>query len=218
MRRPAPSLPCVGVWLLLVAVLPATAGVRINEIHYRPKNESTAEEFIELWNHGKKTVFLAGWRLDRGVDFFVHEPSAAAGHRPRHRCQSHAARRATSEFKKHRRPMGRATGQQRRIDPLGRCLRQNGGQNPVRHRGRLVAPGTRAATGRSPRLGLAERPRRRRALAGIAPTRSAIRPRPKLGSQPDRWWHAGQKKLGTYRRPPANDPRGSPLPFSADVD
>ena len=69
MHRPAPSLPCVGVWLLLVAVLPATAGVRINEIHYRPKNESTAEEFIELWNHGKKTVSLEGWRLDRGVDF-----------------------------------------------------------------------------------------------------------------------------------------------------
>ena len=69
MRRPTPSLQCVGVWLLLVAVLPATAGVRINEIHYRPKNESTEEEFIELWNHGEKTVSLAGWRLDRGVDF-----------------------------------------------------------------------------------------------------------------------------------------------------
>ena len=45
------------------------AGVRINEIHYRPKNESTTEEFIELWNHGTKTVSLAGWRLVRGVDF-----------------------------------------------------------------------------------------------------------------------------------------------------
>ena len=45
------------------------ADVRINEIHYRPKNESTSKEFIELWNHGNKTVSLIGWRLDRGLDF-----------------------------------------------------------------------------------------------------------------------------------------------------
>ena len=55
------------------------ADVRINEIHYRPKNESTAEEFVELWNHGKKTVSLTGWRLDRGIDFLFTTQSLPPG-------------------------------------------------------------------------------------------------------------------------------------------
>ena len=55
------------------------ADVRINEIHYRPKNESTAEEFVELWNHGKKTVSIAGWRLDRGIDFLFTTQSLPPG-------------------------------------------------------------------------------------------------------------------------------------------
>ena len=100
MRRPAPSLPCVGVWLLLVAVLPATAGVRINEIHYRPKNESTAREFIELWNHGKKTVSLAGWRLDRGVDFSFTNQALQPDTGLVIAANPTRTRRATSEFEK----------------------------------------------------------------------------------------------------------------------
>ena len=55
------------------------AEVRINEIHYRPKNESVTEEFIELWNYGEKRVSLAGWQLDRGVQFSFNNQSIPPG-------------------------------------------------------------------------------------------------------------------------------------------
>ena len=49
------------------------AKVLINEVHYRPANDSIDEEFIELWNFGKETVSIDGWQLDAGVRFAFAE-------------------------------------------------------------------------------------------------------------------------------------------------
>jgi len=64
------------VWLGLLfcaELICATAQVRINEIHYRPANESVDEEFIELWNFGTEPIPLDGWQLDAGVRFAFAE-------------------------------------------------------------------------------------------------------------------------------------------------
>jgi hypothetical protein len=64
------------VWLGLLfcaGLICATAQVRINEIHYRPANESVDEEFIELWNFGTEPVSIDGWQLDAGVRFAFTE-------------------------------------------------------------------------------------------------------------------------------------------------
>ncbi len=55
------------LWLLFFAATTPQARVLINEIYYRPANESVAEEFIELWNFGGEPVSLDGWQLDAGV-------------------------------------------------------------------------------------------------------------------------------------------------------
>ena len=58
------------LWFLFcAATISSQAQVLINEIHYRPANESVAEEFIELWNFGGEPVSLNGWQLNAGVRF-----------------------------------------------------------------------------------------------------------------------------------------------------
>ncbi len=58
------------LWFLFcVAAANSQAQVLINEIHYRPANESVAEEFIELWNFGGEPIDLNGWQLSAGVRF-----------------------------------------------------------------------------------------------------------------------------------------------------
>ena len=79
MRRSTPSLLRFVAWLFLGSTVTAAAEVRINEIHYRPKNESVTEEFIELWNYGEKRVSLASWQLDRGVQFSFNNQSIPPG-------------------------------------------------------------------------------------------------------------------------------------------
>jgi hypothetical protein len=43
--------------------------VVINEIHYDPRDETSAEEFIELYNPGTSPVDISGWQLTDAVDF-----------------------------------------------------------------------------------------------------------------------------------------------------
>jgi hypothetical protein len=45
------------------------ARVIINEIHYDPRDETSAEEFIELYNPGTSPVDISGWQLTDAVDF-----------------------------------------------------------------------------------------------------------------------------------------------------
>ncbi|MEN8865511.1 MAG: lamin tail domain-containing protein, partial [Akkermansiaceae bacterium] len=49
------------------AALPSQ--VVINEIHYDPANETSAEEFIELYNPGANVVDLSNWELTDAVQF-----------------------------------------------------------------------------------------------------------------------------------------------------
>ncbi|HTD88506.1 MAG TPA: lamin tail domain-containing protein, partial [Candidatus Binatia bacterium] len=51
----------------------------INEIMYHPQSERTTEEYIELRNAGSGSVNLAGWRLNRGLDYTFPNVSIAAG-------------------------------------------------------------------------------------------------------------------------------------------
>ena len=58
------------IWFLFcLAAIPIPAQVLINEIHYRPANESVSEEFVELWNFKDEPVSLDSWQLDAGVRF-----------------------------------------------------------------------------------------------------------------------------------------------------
>jgi len=51
----------------------------INEIMYHPSSERVDEEWIELRNRGSNAVNLAGWRLNRAVDFVFPNTNLAAG-------------------------------------------------------------------------------------------------------------------------------------------
>lgn len=54
--------------------------VVINEIQYNPIHDDPGREFIELYNRGDQSMALAGWRLDRGVNFeFPAEAVIPAG-------------------------------------------------------------------------------------------------------------------------------------------
>ncbi len=60
--------------------------VVINEIMYHPTHDQTAfvpepiaEEYIELFNRGSNAVNLAGWRLNRAVEFNFPNTNLAAG-------------------------------------------------------------------------------------------------------------------------------------------
>ena len=64
------SSRCALLWLFICFVeISLYAQVLINEIHYRPANESVDEEFIELWNFGPEPVSIDGWQLNAGVRF-----------------------------------------------------------------------------------------------------------------------------------------------------
>lgn len=68
---------CVG---LLLGRLPLShAEVLLNEIHYDPPDPTDPVEFIELFNSGTAPVSLAGWRIERGVDFTFPEQVLPAG-------------------------------------------------------------------------------------------------------------------------------------------
>lgn len=58
-------------WLPLAAIASsAMAGdIVINEIHYHSPSGIRAEQFLELYNTGTKTVNLAGWKISRGVTY-----------------------------------------------------------------------------------------------------------------------------------------------------
>lgn len=45
-------------------------GLVINEIHYDPEDETSREEFIELYNPGDTAVDLGGWAIVSGVRYF----------------------------------------------------------------------------------------------------------------------------------------------------
>lgn len=55
--------------------------VVISEIMYHPSSENTADEWIEIFNRGATAVSLAGWRLNRAIDFGFPSISLAAGRR-----------------------------------------------------------------------------------------------------------------------------------------
>ncbi len=75
MRSPAKAL-------LLLSLLPlhwGAADIVINEIHYDPDDETSAEEFIELHNSGAGPVDLSGWTLAEAVDFIFPDGTQIAG-------------------------------------------------------------------------------------------------------------------------------------------
>ena len=50
-----------------------TAQVVINEIHYNPNDETSAEEFIELYNFGGNAIDISGWTISDAVEFSIPE-------------------------------------------------------------------------------------------------------------------------------------------------
>lgn len=78
---PSPRLETrlTAVALLLTAVPTAAQSLVINELHYHPKSELLAEEFLELKNEGAAPVNLQGWRLARGVGFTFPSVTVPAG-------------------------------------------------------------------------------------------------------------------------------------------
>ena len=50
-----------------------TAQVVINEIHYNPNGETSAEEFIELFNTGENAIDVSGWMISDAVEFSIPE-------------------------------------------------------------------------------------------------------------------------------------------------
>ena len=43
--------------------------VVINELHYNPIDNTSAEEFVEIHNSGDVPIDISGWRLNRAIDF-----------------------------------------------------------------------------------------------------------------------------------------------------
>src|SRR5436190_19309609 len=82
-----PALPCFMNFVRIVISLAALAApaisradVLINEIMYHPSDESTTEEYVELYNPGAGAVDLSGWKFTSGVQFtFPNGPSIPAG-------------------------------------------------------------------------------------------------------------------------------------------
>ena len=61
-----------GLWLeqnLALRVADTALGIVINEIHYNPANDTSLEEFIELYNPSAGAVDLSLWRLTSAVDY-----------------------------------------------------------------------------------------------------------------------------------------------------
>ncbi len=53
----------------------------INEIMFHPASELVADEWIELYNRGATAVNLAGWKLNRAIDFVFPSVNLPAGGR-----------------------------------------------------------------------------------------------------------------------------------------
>ncbi|MFP6873302.1 MAG: lamin tail domain-containing protein, partial [Verrucomicrobiales bacterium] len=47
----------------------AAAEIVINEIHYNSEPNTTANEFVELYNSGSSTVDLSGWFFSQGISY-----------------------------------------------------------------------------------------------------------------------------------------------------
>lgn len=56
---------------LALATVQAYAGVVINEIHYHPVSENSAEEFIELHNTDPLAADVSGWVFTSGISFTI---------------------------------------------------------------------------------------------------------------------------------------------------
>ena len=56
-------------FILLFTSTKVAAEIVIHEIHYNPAERGQALEFIELLNHGEKSINLSGWKFDQGISF-----------------------------------------------------------------------------------------------------------------------------------------------------
>ena len=55
---------------MALAAAPANAGdIVIDEIYYAPKDKTSLEEFVELYNNGTSAVDLAGWYFSEGISY-----------------------------------------------------------------------------------------------------------------------------------------------------
>ena len=54
-----------------VALVPSSAEIVINEIAYHPITDSSAEEYIELYNTGPDVVDLSGWQFTDGISYVI---------------------------------------------------------------------------------------------------------------------------------------------------
>ena len=53
--------------------------VVINEIMYHPANETTTDEWVEIFNRGSNAVNLTGWKLSKGINFDFPATTLRAG-------------------------------------------------------------------------------------------------------------------------------------------
>ncbi|HWB02969.1 MAG TPA: lamin tail domain-containing protein [Verrucomicrobiales bacterium] len=64
----------------IACVTPSRAGVVINEIYYDAEPNTSASEFIELYNSGPGAADLTGWHFSRGIEYtFPAGATLAAG-------------------------------------------------------------------------------------------------------------------------------------------
>ncbi|MBK8000700.1 MAG: lamin tail domain-containing protein [Verrucomicrobia bacterium] len=69
-----------GTWSYTLSTNAVWEGnIVINEIMFHPTTEQIADEWIELHNRGASAVNLAGWRLNRAVDFVFPNVNLPAG-------------------------------------------------------------------------------------------------------------------------------------------
>ncbi|MCA9438709.1 MAG: lamin tail domain-containing protein, partial [Candidatus Omnitrophica bacterium] len=67
------------VFILISANGPAVAEVVLNEIAYHPITDSSAEEYIEIYNTGSTPVDLSGWALE-GVGYIFPASTTISAH------------------------------------------------------------------------------------------------------------------------------------------
>jgi hypothetical protein len=68
-----------GAWTYTLDTMTTGSSIVINELMFHPSPESTATEYIELFNRGPSEVNLSGWRFSRGVSFAFPNMSLGAG-------------------------------------------------------------------------------------------------------------------------------------------
>jgi CotH kinase protein/Lamin Tail Domain/Immunoglobulin domain/Bacterial TSP3 repeat len=79
-RSPAVLSSCAVALLNATSVLPASAEMIINEIHYSPDVKTEQTEFLEFYNKNSNAVDLAGWSLTSGVAFTFPAGTSLAPH------------------------------------------------------------------------------------------------------------------------------------------